>query len=939
MAIRFPSARSACRLPVLLIGMWAAASAGASTQSLTGTLFGVVTDAQGAVVADAEVRLESAALVGGPVTRMTDAAGRLRFPGLPPGQYLIHVERSGFAPYRAEGLTIGAGKTIEHVVRLEVAGVTVTTVVDAAASRIEIRDPGFSTRFGRQDLDAIPTRRASMFDFLRAAPGISPTSPASGTTTTVSAFGSATNENTFLIDGTNFTCPCNGVARSEPGIDFIQEVHVQSAGASVEFGSVQGAVVNVVMKQGGDRWRGDTAYFAQMAGLTSQPVRLPVAGVPGSESGYTRSRYRDLSGSVGGPAIRNRVWMFVGYEYLRDYDSQPGVAPERPRRYEQDKVFGKLTWRLAPGWQLAHSTHGEFWENPEPPTIAVPFDATLQRRASVPATTFAHLTRTTTGGTVIDARAGHFRFSQETRPVHGDLSSASRLDLPANVTSGAPREFGDLTIARTTAKAMVSRFVPRFIGVEHEWRSGLQVERGWHEATVIIPTGTRFVYSGGRPLQSISAAPSNTGATAVTLSAFASDAMTIGRRLTLSAGLRFDHSRAISPDLAAVDLQGKATDQQTEGVGLLYRWNTLSPRLGAVLNLTSDGRTILRASYGRFHAGVLTGELGPFHPGATEVTTRDFVAAHGDYTFVRSRIDPRNNLRLDAGVRSPYTDELSVGLDRQLGRQVSLAVAYIHKEGRAFIGWTDAGGHYESESRVLADGRVLPVFALTGSPNDRRFLLTNPANYAMTYDGLVVAVEKRRARGWQAFGSYTYSRAAGLQTASGTTASGAQVSTVAPPPSTGLTFGQNPNDLTNARGRLPNDRPHVARMMAALDVPGTGLVLAANLQHFTGKPWAASALVRLEGANRRILIEPRGSRRLSSQSLLDVRLSRTFRFGAGARIDVMLDVLNVLDDAAEESLVSDVLLTETAMNASFGSPNVFMDPRRAMLSARIGLGR
>ena len=46
--------------------------------------------------------------------------------------------------------------------------------------------------------------------------------------TTISAFGSGTNENQFLIDGTNITCPCNGVARTEPGVDFIQEVQVSS---------------------------------------------------------------------------------------------------------------------------------------------------------------------------------------------------------------------------------------------------------------------------------------------------------------------------------------------------------------------------------------------------------------------------------------------------------------------------------------------------------------------------------------------------------------------------------------------------------------------------------------------------------------------------------------------------------------------------------------
>ena len=79
----------------------------------------------------------------------------------------------------------------------------------------------------------------------------------------VSAFGSGTNENQFLIDGTNFTCPCNGIARAEPGIDFIQEVQVQSVGASAEFGNIQGAVINVVTRQGSERFLYDASYYGQ----------------------------------------------------------------------------------------------------------------------------------------------------------------------------------------------------------------------------------------------------------------------------------------------------------------------------------------------------------------------------------------------------------------------------------------------------------------------------------------------------------------------------------------------------------------------------------------------------------------------------------------------------------------------------------------------------
>ena len=79
--------------------------------------------------------------------------------------------------------------------------------------------------------------------------------------------------------------------------------------------------------------------------------------------------------------VRDRLWFFAGYQYLRDYDSQPGTDPKFPRTYEQNKVFAKLTWRLAPGWQLVQSVHDEHWVNPERPDVgeAVRRDAATAR--------------------------------------------------------------------------------------------------------------------------------------------------------------------------------------------------------------------------------------------------------------------------------------------------------------------------------------------------------------------------------------------------------------------------------------------------------------------------------------------------------------------------------------------------------------------------------
>ena len=149
-----------------------------------------------------------------------------------------------------------------------------------------------------------------------------------------------------------------------------------------------------------------------------------------------------------------------------------------------------------------------------------------------------------------------------------------------------------------------------------------------------------------------------------------------------------------------------------------------------------------------------------------------------------------------------------------------------------------------------------------------------------------------------------------------------------------LTFGQDPNDLTNATGRLPNDRPHVLRAASAVRLPWHGIQLAANFQIFSGKPWAATTQRTLNQGVRRILIEPRGTRRLPSQSLLDVRVSKTLPVGAAGSIDVIFDVLNLLGDNAEESVVSD-----NFSSATFGTPRLFIDPRRAMVGLRLNLGR
>ena len=354
---------------------------------------------------------------------------------------------------------------------------------------------------------------------------------------------------------------------------------------------MQGAVINVVTKQGGERFLYDGSYYGQASALTSQPVSVRYLGSGEQQSGYERAKYEDVTNSLGGPAIRDRLWFFAGYQWLRDYDSQPGTDPTLPRAYEMQRFFGKLTWRLAPGWQLVQSFHNEIGIDPERPTIVTPFEATARTHISAPTMNVGDLTHTMSANTLWDVRVGRFVSHRS-----GDLNALSpttpsRFDRVTGVTTGAKQNAAVVDLFRTTVKATLTHY-RRALAAEHQLKVGGQFERGEHHAINFIPTGVRYENRAGQPFQSISSLPSNIGGVALTSSAFATDTMTMRDRLTIIAGVRFDHSRAISQDLPAVDADRHETGAVIDGLGPMYTWNLWSPRLGVTTKLSADGRTI-----------------------------------------------------------------------------------------------------------------------------------------------------------------------------------------------------------------------------------------------------------------------------------------------------------------------------------------------------------
>src|SRR5262249_6738606 len=160
--------------------------------------------------------------------------------------------------------------------------------------------------------------------------------------------------------------------------------------------------------------------------------------------------------------------------------------------------------------------------------------------ASVPNMTFAHLTHVLSSRTVWEARIGRFLLRQDADPNSGDRTTPFHTDQITGLSSGNTSQITTLHLDRVTAKAVLHRYQPDWLGTDHEFKAGMQIERGEHRLLQIFPGGVQFVDSNGAPFQAIFRAPSIAGGVFVAPAAFASDTFAVKSRVTVDAGVRFD---------------------------------------------------------------------------------------------------------------------------------------------------------------------------------------------------------------------------------------------------------------------------------------------------------------------------------------------------------------------------------------------------------------
>src|SRR5579862_1971619 len=254
---------------ILSLGLLVIAASPALGQTTTGDILGTVTDESTAPLPGVTVTIRGEKLAGSRALQ-TNEHGVYHFSALAPGSYDLSFTLAGFTTLNRQSIRVSLGGTTEEDVSLKVGQHAEEITVVGGATVVDAQSNEVSTLFDRDWVKNAPTARNSFIDLINAAPGVGSSGPTAGKSDNSTVFGSSTTDNTYMMDGTDLTAPYDGEVWPLPNTDAVEEIQVLGLGAPAEYGNLQGAVFNVVTRQGTNAFHGDANFYFQTQGLTSR---------------------------------------------------------------------------------------------------------------------------------------------------------------------------------------------------------------------------------------------------------------------------------------------------------------------------------------------------------------------------------------------------------------------------------------------------------------------------------------------------------------------------------------------------------------------------------------------------------------------------------------------------------------------------------------------
>jgi hypothetical protein len=843
------------------------------SQETTGSIKVIVTDTQNELLPGASVVISSSSLIGAR-DYITNQNGECFVAKLSPGKYKVVVKLEGFKTETVENIIVSLGITSIINVKMELGKIEEEIVVTAKENPVDITNSKLATNIKKDFFDLLPKGR-DFKSMALLAPGVIQGKYGIGIT------GATGGENQFMIDGTTTT----GVMRGNDNItnlvyEFIEEVQTKTGGYEAEYGGALGGVINVITKSGGNEYHGEMRLNYQSDKLYGKP-KIGIYG----DGAINEFNYYDLSFSLGGYLIKDKLWFFAAYApaFRTTYYNPTNLYTHQTGRFEEKtntNYFSlKLSYLLYKKHTIGLTAFGDpgKTEGGNPGSLR-DWSSDWQARQKYGSLNIVLKYDGIFGDSLLlHFLLGKYYSNPILEPISGNkdekqlIYDQGYLGYPEGWVTGG---FGMVHQPYARSRWNIKTDITKFWG-DHTFKAGIQYSR-WQGENNGGYTGEYYRHY--QPaLDLIMEGSWTQKGTAYTdiISLFLQDSWKVSSRLYLNLGVRVEDQKLHASDPSSFFKPNETVIHFTFG-------QQLSPRLGFTFDVFGDGSSKLFGSYGRFFEMVPL-DINLLAFGYIDSMLNFYTLSTEELLFgfpLFSKIEIADRFPGEPKMKPPYAEEFILGFQKEILPKLSLSIRGIYKRLGMYVedGSFDGAQSYvvfNPGIHCVGDWSTDPI----GFPKAKR-----------NYRAFEIELNKSYDKNFQFYMSYTYSRLTGNMSGFGYQEYN-QINA-----NTTAQF-DDPGLMYNSDGNLWNDRPHALKLNGIYTF-SFGLNLGASFRFQSGQP-----LTKL-GTNpwygEIVYLDQRGTDgRLPNFYQLDMHLEYTCKLSDRYNIGLYFDVFNALNTKIE----------------------------------------